>query len=230
MRQGCVFPHTRWSLVVSAADGAEVSLETLCRLYWQPVYAVARHAGHDVETAKDLTQGFFAKLLEKGWLGSADRERGRFRTFLVTALKRYMINEWRRECAVKRGGRAPVLPLDTALAERIEAREGAHALSPDALFDRRWALALLDQAMRRLEAEWPGGQFDILKPCLTAGRGEIDYAALARQLACSEGAARVAAHRLRKRYRAVIREEVARTVADDTDVADELRALMNALG
>lgn len=224
-----VFPLTRWSLVVSAANGAEPSLESLCRQYWQPIYAVARHAGHDVETAKDMTQGFLAKLLEKGWLGSADHEKGRFRAFLVTALKRYMINEWHREHAAKRGGAMRILSLDTEMAERIEAREDVCALSPDRLFDRRWALALLDQAMRRLEHEWAGEPFEILKPCLTADRGEIIYADLARQLGGSEGAARVAVHRLRKRYRAIIREEVAQTLVNESDVEDELRALMNAL-
>ena len=224
-----VFPVTRWSVVVSAAAGADRSLGTLCGQYWHPVYAVARHAGHDVEQAKDLTQGFFAKLLEKGWLASADREKGRFRTFLVTALKRYMINEWHREHAAKRGGFVQILPLDTKLAERIEAREGGSTLSPEALFDRRWALALLDHAMRRLAQEWAAGHFEELKPCLTAGRGEIDYPELAQRLGGSEGAARVAVHRLRKRYRLIIREEVAQTVADEADVEYELRELMGAL-
>ena len=224
-----VFPVTRWSVVVSAAAGADVSLETLCRQYWHPVYAVASHFGHDVETAKDLTQGFFAKLLEKGWLDAADHEKGRFRSFLATAFRRYMINEWHREHAAKRGGMVQVLPLDTELAERVEAQEGRRPLSQEALFDRRWAHALLNQAMQRLAEQWPAKQFEILKPCLTADRGEIDYVELARGLDGSEGAARVAVHRLRKRYRAIIREEVARTVEDESDVDDELRALMSAL-
>jgi RNA polymerase sigma factor (sigma-70 family) len=218
---------TRWSLVVEAAGDVESSLEALCRQYWQPVYAVARLAGNDVETAKDLTQGFFAKLLEKGWLASADREKGRFRTFLVTALKRYMVNEWHREHAAKRGGFAESVPLDAEMAERVSALETRRDLSPDALFDRRWALALLDAALHRLEAECP--EFAILKDCLTAGRGETDYADLADKLGTSEGAARVAVHRLRKRYRAVIRDEVARTVATEAEVENEMQALMNAL-
>jgi len=215
-----LFPLTRWSLVVSAAEGAESSLETLCQYYWQPVYVVARQAGHDVETAKDLTQGFFAKLLEKGWLGTADHEKGRFRTFLVTALKRYMLKEWQREHAAKRGGMVQRVPFDTGVAEQLEAREDTSTLSPDRLFDRQWALALLDQALTRLES---------LKPCLTSARGGTDYADLALQLGCSEGAARVAVHRLRKRYRQVIREEIARTVAHESEVDDELRALMQSL-
>jgi RNA polymerase sigma factor (sigma-70 family) len=223
-----VFPSTRWSLVLSAAAGAELSLETLCRHYWQPVFVVARHAGHDIETAKDLTQGFFAKLLEKGWLGTADHEKGRFRTFLVTALKRYMANEWHREHAAKRGGKR-LVQLDTELGEHLEAMEDVSTLSPDRLFDRQWALALLDQSLHRLEKEWAGDQFELLKACLTSDRGETDYAALARQLGGSEGAARVAVHRLRKRYREIIRDEIAQTVANPADVDDELRALMQSL-
>lgn len=221
------FPMTRWSLVIEAADDVDASLESLCRQYWQPVYAVARQAGHDVEAAKDLTQGFFAKLLEKDWLSSADREKGRFRTFLVTALKRYMVNEWHREHAAKRGGFSESVPLDSETAERVASLETRRDLSPDALFDRRWALTLLDAALRRLEVECP--EFEVLKDSLTAGRGETNYADLAVKLGTSEGAARVAVHRLRKRYRAVIRDEVARTVANENEVENEMRALMDAL-
>ena len=147
---GHAFPITRWSLVVAAAAEAEPSLEALCRQYWHPVYAVARRAGHDVENAKDLTQGFFAKMLDKGWLAAADQEKGRFRTFLVTALKRYMVNEWHREHTVKRGGFAEAVPLDTELAERIGVREGLHELSPDALFDRRWASPFVQRHLAEL--------------------------------------------------------------------------------
>ncbi|WP_226895421.1 RNA polymerase sigma factor [Luteolibacter marinus] len=221
-----MFLTTRWSLVVGAAAGAETSLEVLCRQYWQPVYAVARRAGNDEEAAKDLTQGFFEMILRKGTLGLADRQKGRFRTFLVTALKRYMVNEWRRDHAAKRGGSAEPVSLDTELAERVAGDE--RDLSPDALFDRRWALALLDAAMQRLGEE-SGRDFAQLKHCLTAERGEIDYGELAGRLGSSEGAVRVSVHRLRKRYRAVIREEVARTVADESEVEEEMRALMAAL-
>lgn len=221
-----LFLTTRWSLVAGAAAEADESLEALCRQYWQPVYAVARRAGNDVETAKDLTQGFFARILEKNSLATADRDKGRFRTFLVTALKRYMVTEWRRDHAAKRGGFAQTVPLDAELAERVGS--GDRDMQPDRLFDRRWALALLDAALVRLESEM-GRDFAILKECLTAGRGEIDYALLSRQLGGTEGAARVAVHRLRRRYRAAIRDEVARTVADESDVEEEMRALMEAL-
>jgi len=218
---------TRWSLVVEAAAEAEVPLDALCRQYWQPVYLWVRLAGHDVETAKDLTQGFFARLLEKGWLAAADPEKGRFRTFLITALKRHMANEWDRNHAGKRGGFAETVPLDVDLAERIGTSEGGRDLSPDALFDRRWALTLLDATLQRLEQDCP--EFALLKDCLTAERGETDYAELSLKLGTSEGAARVAVHRLRKRYRAAIREEVARTVAREEDVENEMQALVQAL-
>lgn len=227
MNDDRLFLTTRWSLVAGAAAQAEESLEALCRQYWQPVYAVVRRAGHDVEASKDLTQGFFELLLRKDSFARADRERGRFRTFLVTALKRYLVSEWRREHAARRGGFAERVPLDPELAERIDF--GAAEATPDELFDRRWALVLLDSALQRLRTE-VGGDFEVLKDCLTAGRGEIDYPGLAETLGCREGAARVAVHRLRKRYRAMIREEVARTVRDDGEVDEEMRVLMEALG
>ncbi len=227
MNDDRLFLTTRWSLVAGAAAQAEESLEALCRQYWQPVYAVVRRAGHDVESSKDLTQGFFELLLRKDSFARADRERGRFRTFLVTALKRYLVSEWRREHAARRGGFAERVPLDPELAERIDL--GAAEASPDELFDRRWALVLLDSALQRLRTE-VGGDFEVLKDCLTAGRGEIDYTGLAQTLGCREGAARVAVHRLRKRYRVMIRAEVARTVRDEGEVDQEMRVLMEALG
>ncbi|MGJ8725207.1 MAG: RNA polymerase sigma factor [Roseibacillus sp.] len=223
-----LFLTTRWSLVANAAKEADESLEALCGQYWQPVYVVARRAGNDIEASKDLTQGFFAKLLEKGWLEAADEEKGRFRTFLMTALKRYLINEWHSERAAKRGGFAEVVSLDVELAERVDGGIRSRSLSPDELFDRRWALALLDTALARLEVE-TGKDFLVLKDCLTASRGEIDYLELAATLKLSEGAARVAVHRLRKRYRAVIREEVAHTVASEEEVEGEMRNLFEAL-
>ena len=219
-----LFRTTHWSLVGSAAAEGDASLESLCQQYWQPVYVVARRAGHDVETAKDLTQGFFAKLLEQQWLKVADQEKGRFRSFLVTALKRYMVDEWRKETAAKRGGGQEVFQIDEELAEQLEVSNS----SPDALFDRHWALALLDTALARLENE-SGEEFLLLKGCLTAQRGEIDYVDLAEKMGVKEGAARVAVHRLRKRYRSVIREEVARTVMAEDEVQDELEILLGAL-
>ncbi len=227
------FLTTRWSLVDGAAAEGGASLEALCRQYWSPVYAVVRRSGHDVEAAKDLTQGFFADLLAKGWLGGADRKKGRFRTFLITALKRYLVNEWHHDHAAKRGGFSELVPLDIARAERLSAVESGTPGTPDALFDRRWALALLDAALARLEHEYDAAgraaDFAVLKPCLTAERGSIDYPEVAVALQKAEGAARVAVHRLRKRYRQVFRDEVARTVGDEADVDAEMAELLAAL-
>ena len=220
-------------MVDSAAMEGSESLEALCCQYWFPVYATVRRSGHDAEAAKDLTQGFFAKLLEKQWLAAADREKGRFRTFLITALKRYMANQWDHEHAAKRGGFAETIPLDTNSAEHLYSLESTNSESPDVLFDRRWALALIDASLDRLRAEYSDAgwidDFAILKPCLTAERGEISYSKIAEALGKSEGAARVAIHRLRKRYRQVFRDEVARTVGDDTEVDAEMAELFAAL-
>lgn len=232
-----VFPVTRWSVVVEARDeGAgdpSAALEDLCRTYWMPLYAAVRRYGHDPENAQDLTQEFFARLLEKHWLLAADREKGRFRTFLMVTLKRFLTNEWHRGQAAKRGGGLAPMPLDTQLAERLYGGSGAHSLTPEQLFDKRWALTLIETALSRIENEYldagRGEEFEILKPCLTAERGGIDYGALASRLDVSEGAARVAVHRIRKRYRSLFREEIARTVCDEGEVEEEMRALMQAL-
>ena len=235
--EASVFPVTRWSVVVEARDDGDgepaAALEELCRTYWMPLYAAVRRFGHDPEDARDLTQEFFARLLEKHWLHAADREKGRFRTFLMVALKRFLANEWHRGQAAKRGGGLDPVPLDTQLAERLYGGSGAHSLTPEQLFDKRWALTLIETALARMEQEYRdagrGGEFATLKPCLTAGRGEIDYRELAGRLGPSEGAARVAVHRIRKRYRSLFREEIARTVRDEDEVEEEMRALMQAL-
>ena len=233
-----LFPVTRWSVVAEACDSGEedsaAALEELCRNYWMPLYVAVRRFGHGPEDAKDLTQSFFARLLEKDWLHAADREKGRFRTFLMVALKRYLANEWHRGQAAKRGGGVDLVPLDTKLAERLYGGSGAHSLSPEQLFDKRWALTLIETALARMEQEYRDSgrdaEFALLKPCLTAGRGEIDYRGLAAALGLGEGAARVAVHRIRKRYRSLFREEIARTVRDEGEVEEEMRALMAALG
>ena len=233
-----MFPVTRWSVVAGAcaantADSA-AALGDLCRTYWMPLYAAVRRYGHSPEDAQDLTQEFFSRLLEKHWLQAADREKGRFRTFLMVALKRFLANEWHRDQTEKRGGRSEAVPLDSHLAERLYQETGAHSLTPEQLFDKRWALTLIETTLTRIETEYRDAgsdrEFGILKHCLTAGRGEIDYALLARSLAVNEGAARVAVHRIRKRYRSLFREEIARTVRDEGDVDEEMRALIHALG
>ena len=213
------FPHTRWSVVLAATQQGSpesaAALEAICRAYWHPLYAYARRCGHSPHDAQDLTQEFFARLLEKGWLETADREKGRLRTFLVAALKNFLCKEWRRESAQKRGGGLPHVPMDTEFAESRCAADAAGGLAPDEVFDRRWALTLLDLTLKRLQAEFTdagkSGDFEVLKVCLMAGPGAVDYGAMARELGCNAGAARVAVHRLRKRFRELSREEVSRT-------------------
>jgi RNA polymerase sigma factor (sigma-70 family) len=223
--------------VVSAREAgsaeAGAALESLCRSYWYPLYAYARRRGRAPHDAQDLTQEFFARLLEKRWLDSANREKGRFRTFLLTAFKRFLANEWDRTGTQKRGGQATHLPLDTALAESRYESEPPAEWPADRLYERRWALTLLEQTMARLRAEFEGAgraaEFEQLKGFLTADKSTIAYADVARALGLSEGAARVAVHRLRRRFREVFREEVTHTVAAAEDVDEELRHLLAAL-
>ena len=233
-----VFNTTRWSVVlaVRSEDAAHSSaaLEHLCRAYWPPLYGYVRRLGHDTHDAQDLTQEFFARLLGKEWLHAADRDKGRFRTFLLVAMKRFLANEWDRARAQKRGSGQPALHLDTELIESQGADDGAGALSADHLYEQRWALTLLEQVMARLRAEYNAAgrlaDYDILKPCLTAARGEIPYNELANALGVEPATARSSVHRLRKRFREVFREEVAGTVSNPADVDDEIRAVIAALG
>jgi RNA polymerase sigma-70 factor (ECF subfamily) len=180
-----------------------------------------------------LTQGFFARLLAKEWLASADREKGRFRTFLVVALKRFLANEWDWTHREKRGGHAPHFPLDTELAEARYQSEPALEVPADRIYERRWALTLLENTMNRLREEFgqadKSAEFDRLKVFLTADKSAIAYADVASNLGTSEGAARVAVHRLRRRFREIFREEVAHTVASAEDVDEELHYLLRAL-
>jgi RNA polymerase sigma-70 factor (ECF subfamily) len=206
-------------------------LEALCRGYWYPLYAYVRRVGRTRHDAEDLTQEFFARLLEKGWLLSAAPENGRFRTFLLMALKRFMAKEWHRSTALKRGGGQSPLPLDTTDAERRYAGEPMTA--PDEIYERRWAMTLLDQALAHLGAEFSAAgkaeEFESLKHWLAADRGEIPYGKLASSLRGSEGAARVAVHRMRKRFRQIFREMIANTVAEGEDVEKELRYVVAVL-
>ncbi len=231
------FPLTRWSVVLAATrEGSPESaaaLETLCRAYWYPLYVCVRRFGHSPPDAQDLTQEFFCRLLEKRWLRSADPAKGRLRTFLITALQRFMAKEWRRASAQKRGAGKVQVPIDTSLAEGRYAAEPGGQLTPEEAFDRQWALTLLDLTVHRLQAEFAAtgkaSHFDALKGCLTAAHGAIDYGSVVRQLQVSEGAARVAVHRLRKRFRELYREEISHTVAADTDLEAELRYLAQVL-
>ncbi len=230
-----VFPNTRWSVVLAAQQGtpdSAAALESLCRDYWYPLYAYVRRCGHSAPDAQDLTQEFFCRLLQKRWLDSADREKGRLRSFLIVALKAFMANEWDRACAQCRGGGREHERIDTVFAESRLAAD-RHALAPDETYDRQWALTLLNLATTRLRAEFAAtgkpGEYEELKPCLLADRGAIDYAGVAKGLGVTEGAARVAVHRLRKRFREIYREEISQTLTEGADVEGELRHLAAAL-
>jgi RNA polymerase sigma-70 factor (ECF subfamily) len=232
-----VFPHTRWSLVLAAtrknSPESASALESLCGAYWYPLYAYVRRCGQSPHDAQDLTQEFFCRLLEKRWLDSANREKGKLRTFLIVALKNFMSNEWRRASTQRRGGGQSQVTFDTEFAESRYAADPSAKLALDESFDRQWALTLLDLTVNRLRSEFAAthqpGDFDALKGCLMAARGTIDYAAVGARLGMNEGAARVAAHRLRKRFREIYREEISQTLADEADVDGELRHLAAAL-
>ena len=216
-----LFLTTRWSVVLAAQEKdspeAAEALETLCRAYWHPIYFFVRQQGHGPHDAQDLTREFIARLLVKNYLKAAAREKGRFRTFLRVALKRFLANEWDRARAVKRGGAQPHLPLDLVAAEaRYETNLRCES-SPDRAYDYHWAMSLLEQTLVHLrqeyEAQGKAWEFDRLKESLTAERGSLPYAELGASLAMSEGAVRVATHRMRRRFRALFREMTAGTLA-----------------
>lgn len=211
---------------------AAVALEELCRTYWYPLYAYVRRQGHTREDAEDLTQGFFARFLERNYLAGLSSDRGRFRAFLLASLKHYLANARDRAQALKRGGSAPPLPLDWQDADRRYQSHPADTLGPDRHFDREWALALLERVIRRLRgecsAEGKAVLFEQLKSFLTADRGEVPYPQAAAQLGLPEVTVRVTVHRLRRRYRELLREEIAQTLTDSTQVAEEMRALFGA--
>ncbi|HWI57605.1 MAG TPA: sigma-70 family RNA polymerase sigma factor [Bacillota bacterium] len=232
-----LFVTTRWSVVLAAKDKASpdsaAALEILCRTYWYPLYAFVRGSGFSPEDAQDLTQEFFVRLLAKDYLRVVEPEKGRFRTFLRMALKRFLANEWERLRAQKRGsGQAP-LAFDTTLAEQRFYLEPANSLSPDRIYDRRWALTLLEQAVLRLESEYIAAdkptEWQHLKAHLTAERGAIPYTALAADLQTTEGAARVAVHRLRKRFREIFRTTLADTVSAPEEIEGELAYVLEVL-
>lgn len=228
------FRTTHWSLVLAARDAptaaGTAALEELCRTYWFPVYAFLRRRGHAAADAQDLTQGFFARLLEQGWLQGADAARGRFRTFLLTLLTRHAAREFERARALKRGGGAEILALDAAEAEARYAGVPRDDATPEAAFERQWADALLARVLDRLRAEFDGagraGRFEALKGFLLNPKGEVSYAAAAARLGLSEAAVTSGIFRLRRRYGELLREEIRRTVADDAEVEAEIRHLL----
>jgi RNA polymerase sigma factor (sigma-70 family) len=232
-----VFATTHWSVVLRAGRSdttrARDALASLCQTYWHALYAYVRRRGHAPADAEDLTQEFFARLLEHHWIARADQEKGRFRSFLLTELNRFLADEWDKARAEKRGGgRAPV-SLDTEEAERRYQGDSGNGMTADRVYDRQWAVALLERTMGRLRAEFAQAgkarEFAALKIFLTTERQEISYAEAAAATGLNEGAARVAVHRLRRRYRELFREEIAHTVGEPGEVDAELRYLIEVL-
>ena len=237
IEQNVVFATTHWSAVLQAgrpdAPEAARALTELCRVYWYPLYAYVRRQGFDVPTAQDLTQDFFAKMLEKNYVGIADRKRGQFRWFLLTAFKCFLANEWDRTRAQKRGGGVASISLDGMTAEERYRAEPADTLTADQVYDRRWALDLLDRARRRLREEYQAAgkaqRLVQLEPFLSGGELKTNYALAAQELGLSEAAMRQESHRFKKRFGQLLREEVTQTVTQPDEVAEELRYLIDVV-
>lgn len=236
LRSAMQFTTTHWSVVLAARDEssthADSALAELCRIYWYPLYAFIRRRGHDATDAQDLTQEFFCRLLEKRYLNAVDRSKGRFRSFLLAAVEHFLANEWRRTQTQKRGGRATMLSMDDA-AERRYLAEPHTDLSPEKIYEQRWALAFIEKVLERLRAEFAvvgrEAAFDLLKVFLTGEKSSATYAELAQQLDTTGAAVKMSVSRLRQRYGELLHEEINRTVAHPDEVEDELRALLAAL-
>jgi RNA polymerase sigma factor (sigma-70 family) len=232
-----MFPATQWTVVLAAggtpsAESA-VALERLCSSYWYPLYAFVRRSGHSPPDAQDLTQEFFARLLEHNWIARADRHKGRFRSFLLMAMKHFLAGEWDKVKTIKRGGQVRLVPLQLDAAETRYTREPADTRTPDQVFEKQWALALLESVLNRLREDYArdgkGALFHTLEPCLIGSREAQPYSALAAELGMTEGAVKMAVCRLRERYRVCLKEEIAHTVASPAEVDEELRHLFRVL-
>jgi RNA polymerase sigma-70 factor (ECF subfamily) len=231
------FATTHWSLVASAGKGNEPAatgaLAELCELYWYPLYVYIRRRVASVHEAQDATQAFFAHLLEQGFVASADPERGRFRTFLLTTCKRFLINEWHKARAAKRGGGRRPLSLDFDSGESKLSIVAINTLSAEQLYDQQWAIALLERVMEQLRAEYAAkdrlAYFEVLYRFLAGSPEGTRYADAARALGISEATAKVAVHRMRRRYRELLRSEIGQTVERPEEVDDEIRDLFNIL-
>jgi len=230
---GC-FEQTRWSVVVAAggdSTNARKALAHFCETYWYPLYAFVRREGRGADDAQDLTQEFFARLLEKNWLAGVDRAKGKFRSFLLAAMRHFLANEWDRANRLKRGGGKTILSLDAESAETRYALEPADPMTAERIFERRWALTLLEGVLARLRNEFAaagrGRLFEEFKPALTGEK--VPYAEIAARLNLNEAAVRVAVHRLRVRYRELLRTEIGETVATDDDIDAEVQHLFAVL-
>jgi RNA polymerase sigma-70 factor (ECF subfamily) len=232
-----VFATTRWSVVLTAGRSdttrAHEALSWLCQKYWYPLYVYVRRRGYPPADAQDLTQEFFARLLENHWIEEANPQRGRFRSFLLSALKHFLANEWNKTHTQKRGGGVVQVSLNDDSTEHRYALEPASESTPESQYERRWALALLEGVLLGLENEYreegKADLFRVLKSSLTVNRSALVYPDLAVNLGLTEGAVRVAVHRLRQRYRQRLRLEVARTVASPDEVEEELHYLFQVL-
>ena len=232
-----IFPQTKWTVVLAAggtpSPESAAALERLCSSYWYPLYAFVRRRGQAPPDAEDLTQAFFARLLAHNWIAQADRHKGRFRSFLLMAMKRFLAKEWDKVKTLKRGGQVRLVPFQWDTAETRYTREPADIRTPEQVFEKQWALTLLASVLNRLREDYSrdgkGALFHTLEPCLIGSRDTQPYAALAAELGMSEGAARVAVCRLRERYRACLKAEIAQTVASPAEVVEELRHLLRVM-
>jgi len=235
--RGGLFATTHWSVVLAAGQEASPqsaeALEKLCGAYWYPLYVYARRRGNGPEDAQDLTQQFFARFLEKGSFSLADPARGRFRTFLLKSLQHFLADDWRRAHQAKRGGGKVELPSDSDTAEGRYAVELVETMTPERAFEERWAMTLLEHVLSRMREDYDrAGKarlFEVLQDFLWGTDGSASYAQVAESLAMTEGAIRVAVHRLREQYRERLRAEVAHTVSNPNEVDDELRYLVQAI-
>ena len=231
------FATTHWSIVVAAgrraSPEAREALAILCQVYWYPLYAYVRRQGHSAIDAQDLAQEFFVRLLERNYVRTADRTRGKFRSYLLASLKHFLAKEWRRAGTQKRGGGRSAISLDLARGESRYRLEPAHELTAEKIYERRWALTLLEQTLAKLRDELAGGeklkQFEHLKGYLGGDKSTVPYRQIAAELGMTEGAVKVAVHRLRRRCRELLRAEIAQTVAGPEEVDEELRDLLAAV-
>jgi RNA polymerase sigma factor (sigma-70 family) len=231
------FPETHWSVIREAGGPrtptAEQALDTLCNLYWYPIYAYIRRKGNNANQSLDLTQEFFYRLLKKGGLESADPSKGRFRAFLLTACKNFLIDMFRHDQAASNQPAKPILSIDAGTAERRYLKEPGHVDTPERIYERQWARTLLERVLNRLREDYDKAgkklRFEQLKVVLTEPARSIPYAEIASRLGTTEDAVAVAVHRLRQRYRTILREEILATLADPADVDDEIQALFKAL-
>ena len=234
---GGEFLTTHWSVVLAAggeeSPKAAAALEELCRAYWKPLYAYVRRQGHDPHEAQDLTQEFFTRLLEKHYLELANRERGRFRTFLLTSLKRFLINDWKRASRQKRGGGQGPFSLDGQSAEQDFPFEPAEGLSPEQIYEKGWATTLLDRALQGLQTDYEAAGmarlFNELKVYIWGEKSGLSYSEIGAQLGLTEGAVKVAAHRMRQRFRQLLRAEIGNTVVDPGEIDAELQYLFEVI-